>query len=177
MKNRTEVNQSILAHYKTRTGFGKAVTKPAVPSFTRHNGRKIKRLQDSGWRSPRGLQYSRSIVEPKIGYRRSRLIRSFLPDGVLPVRLYNLTDLLAYRQLSELENSTPLSCRGALYNLIRTYEVASIVKNKLTLTNNKQTNYGKLRIVAVISKAVGGKKRAILLDKAKELNLYLKITK
>ena len=68
------------------------VNKNFCPNFTRHNGRKIKRLSEN-WRYPKGSKCN-TLTNPKIGYKRPtdlRFRRS--SDGLLFRKITNEKDL------------------------------------------------------------------------------------
>ena len=69
---RLQVNQAIYHYWQEykKTHKFKALKKAKVPSFTRHNGTRLKRLEGS-WRFPNSTQGNRSrLCKPSIGYKR-----------------------------------------------------------------------------------------------------------
>ena len=89
-----EVNSQIREYWlsKKKEVLLRRLSKNKVPSFTRHNGRRIKRLKRV-WRSPKG-SHGNKLTVPKIGYKRPdhlRFRRS--SDGLLFRVVKNKKDL------------------------------------------------------------------------------------
>ena len=94
---RTQVNQAIQAYWlqcKKTLGFT-PISKPRIPSFTRPNGHKIRRLRDSGWRYPKSSQGNGPrMKKPSIGYRNPQSIRYALKAyGLKPQVIRNPREL------------------------------------------------------------------------------------
>lgn len=93
--NRLEVNKEIHRYWKEegkKLVELKPLSKDKVPSFTRHNGNRIKRLKKV-WRKPKGTG-TNTLTCPKIGYKRpshKRFRRA--SDGILKRVLKNIKDL------------------------------------------------------------------------------------
>jgi len=73
--------------------------KSKLPNFVRNDSWKVKRLEDSGWRKPKGLDNKMRIQRKgwppivKIGYRKIKIARNLHPSGLIEVLVHNVKDL------------------------------------------------------------------------------------
>lgn len=110
----SKVNDTVRAYWRAcksmvdaETGERLMVLRPIhkdnVPSFTRHNGTRVKRLMNSGWRRPRS-NGGNVLQRPKIGYKRPAKSRfSVKSMGLMLKVIYNqkgLMDLLKIKDKS-----------------------------------------------------------------------------
>jgi len=119
----SKVNDTIREYWRacknmkdTETGERLLVLKPIhkdkVPTFTRHNGNRIKRLMDSGWRRPRS-NGGNVLQRPKIGYKRPVKSRFRVESmGLMLKVIYN------QRELMELQKIKDKSTAGVLASKI-----------------------------------------------------------
>ena len=94
---RIQVNNSIQQYWlqcKKSLVFSRTQGKK-IPSFTRHNGSRLNRLKDSGWRYPRSSQGNGpSMKKPSIGYRNAQGVRHTIRAyGLIPEPVRNTTQL------------------------------------------------------------------------------------
>lgn len=79
---RLQVNQMIFNYWKQykKTHKFKPLKKASVKSFTRHNGSRLNRLKNTGWRYPNSSQGNRTrLSKPSIGLKRPDSKRFKLP--------------------------------------------------------------------------------------------------
>jgi large subunit ribosomal protein L32e len=75
------------------------IQKKKMPDFVRSDSWKVKRLEDSGWRKPKGLDNKMRIQRKgwppivKIGYRKIKLARYLHPSGLKEVLVHNKNEL------------------------------------------------------------------------------------
>ncbi len=73
--------------------------KKKMPDFVRSDSWKVKRLEDSGWRKPKGLDNKMRIERKgwpprvKIGYRKIKEARYLHPSGLEEVLVHNVKEL------------------------------------------------------------------------------------
>ncbi len=73
--------------------------KSKLPDFVRSDSWKVKRLEDSGWRKPKGLDNKMRIERKgwpprvKIGYRKIKEARYLHPSGLREVLVHNSKEL------------------------------------------------------------------------------------
>lgn len=90
----TEVN-----NMKERALKIREIQKKKLPDFVRSDSWKVKRLKDSGWRKPKGLDNKMRIQRKgwppivKIGYRKIKEARGLHPSGLEEVLVRNVKDL------------------------------------------------------------------------------------
>jgi large subunit ribosomal protein L32e len=74
--------------------------KKKIPDFIRSDSWKVKRLENSGWRKPKGLENKMRLKRKgwppivKIGYRKIRSVRGLHPSGLKEVLVYNEKELV-----------------------------------------------------------------------------------
>lgn len=102
---RKKINEQIKMYWKQiKHSIGyRRLRYRAIPSFTRHNGTRIRRLK-GGWRYPKSSQGNRSrISQPKIGYRKPKAERFCVRAygmRIIPVtNTSQLRDVVNQRQL------------------------------------------------------------------------------
>ncbi|HLI46501.1 MAG TPA: 50S ribosomal protein L32e [Geobacterales bacterium] len=77
------------------------VQKHKMPDFVRADSWKVKRLENSGWRRPKGLDTKMRIQRKgwppvvKIGYRKIKIARDLHPSGLKEVLVHNVKELQA----------------------------------------------------------------------------------
>jgi len=95
---RTKINRQIRAYWLKisacrSTVLKKVLPKKKVPSFTRHNGNRIKRLAKK-WVYPKG-SHGNKITRPKIGYKNRKELRfRRAQDGLEFILIKDKKDLL-----------------------------------------------------------------------------------
>jgi len=73
--------------------------KRKLPDFVRADSWKVKRLEDSGWRKPKGLDTKMRIQRKgwppivKIGYRKIKKARYLHPSGLKEVLVHNVKEI------------------------------------------------------------------------------------
>ena len=119
MRSLKEVNTQIRKYWISIKS--KVITKPVkkdqVPSFTRHNGNRFKRLKDSGWRYPKGA-HGNKLVRPKIGYKRPEIKRFRCASNGLLFRNISNSKQMDNIKLKPYEVFCFKSCIGARKRLI-----------------------------------------------------------
>jgi Ribosomal protein L32E len=74
-------------------------TKSKMPKFIRSDSWKVKRLEDSGWRRPKGVDNKMRLkrkgwpVLVSIGYRKIKKVRGLHPSGLKEVLIHNPSEV------------------------------------------------------------------------------------
>ena len=91
--DRSKVNNQIRTYWlEMRNSVNRdPVVKKKVPDFTRHNGRKLKRLKNKGWRFPKGTKCN-IPTRPKIGYKNSKESRGRKVNGLKLIIVNSIAD-------------------------------------------------------------------------------------
>ncbi len=109
------------------------------PKFLRQDSHKKKRISPR-WRSARGLQSKIRLSirgyrkKPKIGYGTNLKIKNMYPNGLIPVRIFNVADLKKINK----ETQGIIIAKIGLKNKLRIIDCA--IKEKITILNIKDPN-------------------------------------
>ena len=109
------------------------------PKFLRQDFHKKKRISPR-WRSARGLQSKIRLAvkgyrkKPKIGYGTNLKIKNMHPTGIIPIRVFNITDLKKINK----ETQGIIIAKIGLKNKLKLIEYA--IKEKITILNIKNPN-------------------------------------
>ena len=83
-----------------------ARTKKWIPAFKRQNWAQKKRIANTGWRKPRGIDNKLRIHRrgfgflPRIGFRNAKATRGLHPIGLREVLVYSLKDLVGLKNVA-----------------------------------------------------------------------------
>ena len=125
---RTQVNQMIhdyWVNYKKTHDF-KPLKKAKVKSFTRHNGSRLNRLKNSGWRYPKSSQGNRTrIAKPSIGLKRPESKRFKLPAYGMAIGV-----ICNHKDLELVVKSSKLPVISRTLGVLKRLEILNVCKEK-----------------------------------------------